>query len=274
MLAVQSIYAPITRINEMPQVPFKVSGQVIGETKREIVRKDTWSANYKPNFKVGESTEVFAMKRAEDVVALQRYFIDREQYRNALYVVMSVNMGLRGSDMCRLRWCDVLDNDGRFKTPENAYMIEQKTGKKRPLIFNKDVRDAITMYLHKTGIVPQLANEQHPHYWVFPKANGVRSYKGKQTEIHMSRRGMGHILKTAAKEVGIKYNVNTHTLRKTFGYRLYKANVPIEVIQRIFNHSTTLITSRYIGLTLDVEVNYLDDLESILIRMDEDDRDI
>ena len=254
-------------------VTFKVEGAAPERFEQPVERKPEWKDSYHPNFIKGRSTEVFAMKRAEDVVAIQRYFIDRGQYRNALYVVMSVNMGLRGLDMVNLRWCDILDNSGALKPEDEAYIFEHKTGKKRHLILNQDVVDALRMYIDKTHIVPQLSNSEHPHYWIFPKQNGVRTYRGKDTEMHISRMSIGRILKKAARDVGIRYNVNTHTLRKTFGYRLYKNGTPIEAIQRIFNHSSTLMTERYIGLTLDEQVGYIEDLESILVRMDENEEE-
>ena len=47
----------------------------------------------------------------------------------------------------------------------------------------------------------------------------------------------------------IMENIGTHTLRKTFGYYAYQSGVAIEVIQKLFNHSTPATTLRYIGIT-------------------------
>ena len=59
------------------------------------------------------------------------------------------------------------------------------------------------------------------------------------------------IINNAAREIGITEKIGTHTLRKTFGYHAYKSGVSIEVIQKLFNHSTPSITLRYIGITQD-----------------------
>ena len=57
------------------------------------------------------------------------------------------------------------------------------------------------------------------------------------------------IINGAAKEIGIMENIGTHTLRKTFGYYAYQSGIAIEVLQKLFNHSTPAITLRYIGIT-------------------------
>ena len=60
-----------------------------------------------------------------------------------------------------------------------------------------------------------------------------------------------HILKDACKEAGLEEKVGTHTLRKTFGYHHYRKFKDVAILQKIFNHSTPLITLRYIGIEQD-----------------------
>lgn len=45
------------------------------------------------------------------------------------------------------------------------------------------------------------------------------------------------------------YNVGTHTLRKTFGYHMYKKNKDVAMLMDILNHSSPDITLRYIGIS-------------------------
>lgn len=45
--------------------------------------------------------------------------------------------------------------------------------------------------------------------------------------------------------------LETHTLRKTFGYHYYKKPHDIVTLMLIFNHSSQAITKRYIGITED-----------------------
>lgn len=55
----------------------------------------------------------------------------------------------------------------------------------------------------------------------------------------------------AARQIGIKERIGTHTLRKTFGYHAYQQGMSLEVIQKLFNHSWPQITLAYIGITQD-----------------------
>ncbi|MFD1676865.1 tyrosine-type recombinase/integrase [Alicyclobacillus fodiniaquatilis] len=58
-------------------------------------------------------------------------------------------------------------------------------------------------------------------------------------------------LNKAAKTVGIKERIGTHTLRKTFAYHAYKQGQDITLIQKLLNHSAPSVTLRYIGITQD-----------------------
>ena len=57
------------------------------------------------------------------------------------------------------------------------------------------------------------------------------------------------VLKLAAEEAGIREKVGTNTMRKTYGYQLFKQGVDITRIQKLLNHSTPEITLAYIGIT-------------------------
>ena len=60
------------------------------------------------------------------------------------------------------------------------------------------------------------------------------------------------LLKNAAKKAGVKGNIGTHSLRKTFGYHHYKRFNDIGLLQKILNHSSSAITLCYIGITQEI----------------------
>ncbi len=60
-----------------------------------------------------------------------------------------------------------------------------------------------------------------------------------------------HVLSQAAKTVGIKERIGTHTLRKTFAYHLYNGGTDLALLQNLLNHSSPSVTLRYIGITQD-----------------------
>ena len=56
--------------------------------------------------------------------------------------------------------------------------------------------------------------------------------------------------------MGIEHT-GTHSLRKTFGYHLYKQTKDIALLQKVLNHSSQDVTLRYIGVTQEIIDNNL-----------------
>ena len=195
---------------------------------------------------------------------MQQYFLRKKQYRNFLYVIIGVSTGLRGSDIVKLQWNDILYSNGTFKPPEEAWVQERKTGKFRYLVFNDDVKKAVEFYLEATGIVPNYLDDTDPDYYVFKKAHGNAHYDGVP---YISRKSMGDVIKRASLHLHIPYNVNTHSLRKTFGYRFYKKTGDIAMLQHILNHSSPSTTLRYIGILSEDEAAAIKSLDSIITFM-------
>ena len=69
----------------------------------------------------------------------------------------------------------------------------------------------------------------------------------------ISRQQAYNILNAAAGAVGIKDNIGTHTLRKTFGYHMHQQGVSLATLKEIFNHSSEAVTARYIGINQDIQ---------------------
>jgi site-specific recombinase XerD len=60
---------------------------------------------------------------------------------------------------------------------------------------------------------------------------------------------IGKALKKGSWALKLKYNVNTHTMRKTWGYHAYERGEDILYIQALLNHANQHTTLRYIGVT-------------------------
>lgn len=58
-------------------------------------------------------------------------------------------------------------------------------------------------------------------------------------------------MKEISDEMGLPYNVATHTMRKTFGYHYYRRTKDIATLMVLFNHHTEKDTKIYIGIELD-----------------------
>lgn len=82
-----------------------------------------------------------------------------------------------------------------------------------------------------------------------------RSRKGHNKPI--SRNRAYAIIKRACNACG-EFNIGTHTMRKTFGYFMYKlSRNNIAMLMQIYNHSSEIITLRYIGITREQSNNII-----------------
>ena len=165
-----------------------------------------------------------------------------QNIRDYLLFVLGINSGLRVSDLLALRVSDVIDGNGVVK--DRISMREKKTGKSKNFPIGKNAKKAIQEYaetIEAEGDMP-LFRSRRGNYAI----TRVQAYR---------------ILNEAARTVGIKEKIGTHTLRKTFGYHAYKSGYDLSQIQKLLNHSSPGVTLRYIGITQD-------QLDEIYMRLD------
>ena len=131
-----------------------------------------------------------------------------------------------------LRISDIVALDvGDVKGKTYVQITEQKTGKQKKMFVNEKLKPMIAEYTKGKK------NSEALFVTIF----GNR----------LDRFSAYHILKDACKAVGLEEKIGTHTLRKTFGYHHYKKFKDIALLQKIFNHSSSSITQRYIGIEQD-----------------------
>lgn len=164
--------------------------------------------------------------------ALGEYFLQRGQLRNYVMVVLGVSTVLRISDLLRLKWEDVYDENRKvFQT--HVVVTEHKTGKTRKIALNKQVLHALRLYL--------------------PRRRGTYIFTSNRKEDKaISRVQAWRIIRAAVAAVGITGKIACHSLRKTWGFFACRSGeVPLAVIVRIYNHSSFSVTLRYLGVEQD-----------------------
>lgn len=70
----------------------------------------------------------------------------------------------------------------------------------------------------------------------------------KNTTKPLTRAQAYNIIKKLGDEVGIKYNIGCHSLRKSYGRFTYDVSHDIHLVQRLLDHSSPIITQHYICL--------------------------
>jgi len=154
---------------------------------------------------------------------MKRYLHKRSD-RDYLLFVAGVNSGLRISDLLSLKVGDVREQT-------HITLREKKTDKVRRFRINPALKAELDTYI----------DGKHNEEWLFPSRQGTKA---------ISRVQAYRILNDAAEAVGIT-EIGTHTLRKTFGYHMYKRYKDVAQLQKIFGHSAPSITLRYIGIDQD-----------------------
>ena len=191
--------------------------------------------------------EVIVMKTAlpirskNQVREFTAYFLQRGEIRNHVLVVLGIHTALRICDLLRLTWDDVYDFDNR-RFRDCICITEKKTRKTKVLKLNTRVIAALTVYMQtavRGGVL-------------FCSRNGENKAITRQQAYRIIRAG--------AEDLGFPSRVSCHSLRKTFGYLAWKADVSPAVIMKVYNHSSIAITQRYLGVTQDD----IDDCYSIL----------
>lgn len=164
--------------------------------------------------------------------ALAEYFLHRGELRNYTMVVMGAYTVLRISDLLRIKWTDVYDDEKKaFYT--HVTVFEKKTKKTRTIALSKHILGALTKLL------PYRRGE-----YIF--ANNRKDAKA------ISRVQAWRVIHAAVVAVGITGKIACHSLRKTWGYHACRSGaVSPAVIMRIYNHSSFVITQRYLCIEQD-----------------------
>lgn len=230
---------------------------IVGRKEKEVrYNKDGSISRIKCNKVAGKDSEVYAFKTKEEISDMIRVFDkhieeakdeNKKQIacRNKLLFIIGINIGIRGSDLRTLRWNFFFNRNGdelEFKEFYTLQPMKQRKQKKFvKLFFNQTVKTAINNYISEYPI-------EDLNDYLFSSRKG-------DEPIEVS--SLCRIVKSTANEAGIIQNIGSHSLRKTFGFWAWHEaedkNKALVILQRIFNHSSTTTTCKYIGL-LDDEI--------------------
>ncbi len=156
-----------------------------------------------------------------------------KNYRSYLLIATGCYFGLRIGDLLNLKWIDVFEKD-------EFILTEQKTGKKRKITINAFVKESLS-FVAQSEITSGKFD--------------IDGYLFQNRQRHKITVQFANLM---LHEVLKKYNVrvqngSTHTLRKTFGKRVWemdnKSERALVYLSEIFSHSSIATTKKYIGIT-------------------------
>ena len=144
----------------------------------------------------------------------------RPNERVATALVLEGNLGLRISDIVKLRLCDIVLDGDRYRLE----IVEQKTGKSRVFTVPLVIQQYIENYCLRNG----LRRDER----IFP----------------LTERAIQKQLKIVCDYLGFE-GISTHSFRKWYATEIYKnSGYDIALVQRLLQHSSAATTQRYIGI--------------------------
>lgn len=171
---------------------------------------------------MNKKTKALTTEQYKDIIQTMKegFCGCRPNERVATELVLEGNLGLRISDIVKLRPCDIVRDGERYRLD----VTEQKTGKRRSFT------------------VPMVIAQYIENYCL---RNGIRD---KDLIFPITERAVQKQLAIVCDYLGYE-GIGTHSFRKWYATEIYKNNgCDIALVQRLLQHSSAAVTQRYIGI--------------------------
>ena len=171
---------------------------------------------------MNKKTKALTTEQYKEIIETMREGFSgcRPNERIATILVLEGNLGLRISDILKLRLCDIVRDGDRFRLD----ITGQKTGKLRSFTVPLVIRQYIENYCLRHQIKPT-----EPMFPITERA--------VQKQLH-----------TVCDYLGYD-GISTHSFRKWYATEIYKnSGYDIALVQRLLQHSSAATTQRYIGM--------------------------
>lgn len=162
-----------------------------------------------------------------------------------IVIHLELCLGMRRVEVCRLRACDVFQEDGYLTVRGKG----SSGGKPRCIPYAIDTHEVINLALHRRTEQICEARKRHPlqeipeQLILWSKGGYVHAYTEEGS-------GIDKVVSLPLSEQ-LGFSFSNHTLRRTFGRMMYRAGVEVATIAKILGHESTEVTLRYIGVDLD-----------------------
>ncbi|MEN2765666.1 tyrosine-type recombinase/integrase [Ornithinibacillus xuwenensis] len=167
--------------------------------------------------------------RDKEVIEGMKAYLKARSLRDYLFFCFGIYSGLRVSDLRTLKVGMVRGT--------HVTIREQKTKKIKKFIIHPIIREDLNRFI---------AGKDDDEFLFTSRQIKTKSRLRNQP---IDRSTAYRKLNNAARHFGLK-EIGTHTMRKTWGYHLYRQDPSnLALLMEMFNHSSQAITLRYIGVT-------------------------
>lgn len=175
----------------------------------------------------GSTIKVEPLKNERDIRNIKRLL--RDHPRNLAIFTVGINTNLRASDLVLI----TVGNLKGVRPGEHFTIREQKTGKLKSITLNKTVYDVVQ---------PLLGD----------RPNTEPLFVSEKTKVALNPITINLLVKSWCRDINLRGNFGSHTLRKTFGY-IHRTifNTDIPTLMTMYNHSTQRQTLDYLCIQAD-----------------------
>lgn len=173
--------------------------------------------------------------KEEDLKRIREYLKLKNKIILLSFINIGVNVALRISDLRCLKFEDIIDH-------KYIEVKETKTKKRRIISLNlavlKSLKELKTYYKSigfsdKEGYIFKSLTRYNKKYLI---------------DSPFTNNGVSKEFNKVQNMLNITYPIGSHSLRKTWGYVVYKKTKNIAIIMKVLNHSSIEQTLKYIGV--------------------------
>ena len=167
-----------------------------------------------------------------------------------MVIHLELCMGFRNVECTRVMLDDI-KNVGT-KPYMNVRGKGRGNGKYRSVRFHYRTKEVLARWMERRREIVSRVKEYNPH-WVDPGNLLLWCHYKNKPDAGAYGEHTGSlddaVIEPIRKAIGFRFS--NHTLRRTFGRRLFHAGVPIETIAKFLGHESTVETLKYLGINLD-----------------------
>lgn len=172
---------------------------------------------------MGKETRSITEEEYREIIRVMREgrpgFFDPNR-KAAMALILEANLGIRISDIVKLRLCDIVRDGDRWRLS----IVERKSKKERWFTVPSEVRAFIVDYCYEYSI------------------------SSTAPIVGIKERSVQDALKKVTNFLELE-RVGTHSFRRYFAKRIYNATHDLELVRLLLQHSSLETTQRYLRVT-------------------------
>ncbi|MCT4609424.1 MAG: site-specific integrase [Pelagimonas sp.] len=175
--------------------------------------------------KKGSSIKVEPIRDVKAIKRIKKLYADSP--RDLCLFTFGINSAYRAGEILSIKVGQV----AHLRAGDRLEIKQTKSGKYRAITVNRSVVNALDGWL-------RVHPDPNPDAPLFPSRK-----KGRALSVS----SVNNMIKRWCREVGLKGNYGSHTMRKTWGYhQRVQQNTPIPLLMEAFGHSNQAQTLEYL----------------------------